>query len=336
MTKPDEKIEYGEVLGLTGRYVKKLLLNASPDFFHMTEHLSNTQGKYIRASLLAASASDAGGFVSPDVIKAAAAVELLHAATLVHDDVIDGAELRRSKETIQKKFGRRQAVICGDYLLCLSLSAISGLYPAYGQERYLSLHRVFVKGLEKICHGEFCELINNRNLDMGFYDYLRVISGKTAGLFGIAALCGSVIGGGDDREMRLLSRFGQYQGMLFQIVDDCKDYELTEQAALKSVRTDLCEGVVTLPLILAVKKDPGIKPAAERAMSSGGAAEISALIGRIRGLGALDGTYGIARRYYNKAARIIDKLDNEFKKGRLADILNATVSALPGFYGADS
>lgn len=305
-----------EAIEETNKTVTDALDRASPGLNEMTSHLTQAMGKGVRTILLLNSAMNAEGYVPENAVKAAAAIELLHMATLVHDDVIDDAPLRRGIETVQQKFGKKKAVICGDYLLCMSISMLAEMEQTEDASKHTHLAMRFTRALSGICRGEYKQYQNNGNIDLDIYTYLKIISGKTAALFYISAYSGGLIGGEDEKKARSIGRFGQYLGIVFQIIDDCKDYEFNEKTALKSVGSDIAGGVVTLPLIMAIKKEPSLRDIAYEAMNSGFG--VPNLIGQVCQFGGTDDARQIARRYEAKAIQALENIDGVKKENLLA------------------
>ena len=302
--------------------ISQTLLKAPPPVFDMTKHLAAAQGKGVRTLLLLYAAADGEGLVPRDAMSAAAAVELLHLATLVHDDVIDDAPLRRGIPTVQCAFGRKQAVICGDYLLYLAASFMTPLHADY--QEYTTLLSTFSTALGRICLGELKQFRNNRNLDLLVPDYLRIVSGKTAALFYLSALAGAIIARHSHDEAMRLARFGRYLGMVFQIVDDCKDYELSENEAQKTVGKDIAEGVVTLPLIYAMRNLPELRELAKQAFDD--AALSKDLARAVCGASGTRSSRGLAARYARKAECILAEFP-ENKSRPLLELLSKSLGA---------
>jgi heptaprenyl diphosphate synthase len=239
-------------------------------------------------------------------------------ATLVHDDVIDSAPVRRNIETLNVKFGNREAVICGDYLLCLALGVISDIaFDDYS--KYANLIPSMTKTISKICEGECRQIFENKNTGLSFSNYLRIITGKTACLFYLSAYAGAVIGGCDEKETKSLACFGQNLGMLFQITDDIKDYEQSEDQAKKPVKHDITEGSVTLPLIIALRKNQSLARFAAEIMQNG--KDPAPLVYEVIKTGAIDDSKAIAERYRVKAKKNIESISNEDKRKSLIRIL---------------
>ncbi|MDF2589583.1 MAG: Polyprenyl synthetase, partial [Anaerocolumna sp.] len=156
-----KEIKYDVALDLVKKEIEHILSKSPLIIREYTKHLLTSQGKYIRAISVLISAEDKEGFVHPNAIKVAAAIEILHLATLVHDDIMDNADIRRGNATLQKKYGKRTAVICGDYLLCASLNLVASIQ---NRENYLNLDMPDYMG--KVCLGELNQHINNYNYNL--------------------------------------------------------------------------------------------------------------------------------------------------------------------------
>lgn len=288
-------------------------LNAAPSLIRgQMRHLSNSDGKYIRAASLLACAQDGRGAVPANAVPLAVSLELLHLATLVHDDVIDEADMRRGEATLQRAYGKRTAVICGDYLLCTALKSASRV-----KDRETYVNQAFPDYISRVCLGELRQQQNNRNYDMTILDYLRTIGGKTAALFEGAFHTGAILHTEDHRAIRLYSKVGKNIGMIFQLTDDCIDYEGDEAKAKKTVHSDYEQGVVTLPLIRALDYDPDFRRRVRSAKLP--RAEINRAVARAGGVGY---TAFVAGHYYEKTMHLLDELElSEEKRFRLLSIL---------------
>ena len=277
-----------------------------------TKHLMASHGKYIRAMSVLMCAENQEGLIHPNAVKIGAAIELLHLATLVHDDVIDNADIRRGDITLQKKYGKRTAVICGDYLLCTALNLASSIS---NKEEYLKLDMPDYMG--KVCLGELNQHVNNANLNLSVFQYLKIISGKTAALFEASFHAGAVFSGCSEKDCRKYKQLGYYIGMIFQLTDDCIDFEDTAEAARKPVQSDYEQGVVTLPLIHALKNIGSFR---EKAGKSGvSRTEINEAVNTS---GGLSYTHMVVKKYFNKAEKIILELEvTENKKEKLMSLL---------------
>ncbi len=282
-------------------------------------YLSGSHGKFIRALSVLSCADNGEGFVPPDAVRFAAAVEILHLATLVHDDVIDDADLRRGAVTLQKKYGKHSAVVCGDYLFCLALRQVS---LVENRKDYLDLE--FPDYMGRVCLGELYETQNHFNFDLTVSRYLRIIDGKTAALFEASFFAGALVSRQPKKELKKYKKLGRYAGMIFQLTDDCIDFEAPEQLAQKPVQSDYEQGVVTLPLIFTFHQDASCKKKAEEHCLTQ-----SEIDSAVRREGGLRYTHGISEKYYNKSLKILAALDaSQKKKDRLKSILDKAFRGL--------
>lgn len=301
-----------EALELAKKEVDRTLTKAPLMIREYTKHLSRSQGKYIRAVSVITCAIDRDGRVAANAVKIAAAIEILHLATLVHDDIIDNADLRRGEETLQKKYGKRTAVICGDYLLSMALKMSASIE---NKKEYLDLKLPDYVG--RVCLGELNQHINNHNFNLSIFRYLKIISGKTAALFEASYYAGAIFSGVSEAESKKYKRLGYNIGMIFQLVDDCIDFEETVETAYKPVQSDYEQGVITLPLIHALQKQKDLK---EKAESSGLLRE--EINKAVAENGGILFTRALVQRYYDKSAKIIKGLEaGEDKKDQLMFIL---------------
>lgn len=279
-----------------------------------TSYLAASTGKMIRAQALLTCALNKENKVHPDGVSFATAIEILHLATLVHDDVIDNSDLRRGKTSLQKKYGKRTAVICGDYLLCVALKT-----AALISDKNDYLDRTLPDYMSKVCLGELGQHVNNGNFDLSIYRYLKIISGKTAALFEASFHSGAIIMEEDvpHEILREYAKLGRYIGMIFQLTDDCMDFETTEDVALKPVQSDFEQNVITLPLIHALSKEGELR---KSALSGNLTRETINNI--VESTGGILYTRMLAKKYYNKAKKIITGLDaSDEKKTRLQELL---------------
>lgn len=292
------------------KYEVDRMLSASPPVIRSyTRHLALSMGKFIRAASVITCAMDREGKIGEKAVKMAAAIEIVHLATLVHDDVIDNAGLRRGKPTLQKKFGKKTAVICGDYLVCMAMKLAAGASDRSGMDEYMKLEIPDYMG--RVCLGELNQHINNGNTNLTVRQYLKTISGKTAALFEASFFTGAVLAEKDQRLIRKYAKLGHNIGMIFQLTDDCMDFEETEATARKSVQSDYEQNVITLPLIYAFKKLPEIKKiAGSRKLTR---KEINEAVQKT---GGLSDTKLVALKYYHRAQELIRELNATAEKDR--------------------
>jgi heptaprenyl diphosphate synthase len=244
---------------------------------------------------------DREGMIGEKAVKMAAAVEIMHLATLVHDDVIDNAELRRGELTLQKKYGKRTAVICGDYLVCIAMKLAASASEKTDLEDYMKLDIPDYMG--RVCLGELNQHNNNGNIDLTAAQYLRIISGKTAALFEASFFAGAALAEKDERRIRKYAKLGHNIGMIFQLTDDCMDFEETVATAKKPVQSDYEQNVITLPLIYAFKNLADFKKKAKKTRLTR-----SEINDAVRQTGGLDYTRQLAQKYYLRSQGLIDEL----------------------------
>lgn len=207
----------------------------------MTRYVSTMPGKRLRPALALLGAR----LISPRARRAvplAVAVEMIHTATLLHDDVIDGASLRRGLSTLNAKWGDTLSVLSGDYLYSKAFCLLSDL----GNQRVLGL---LSNTARQVCEGEVAQIHHQRDLNLSRGRYLTIIEWKTASLMAAAAQAGSLLAGASESQAERLRSFGMNFGLAFQILDDTQDLIGTESACGKSLGTDLGQGQMTLPLI---------------------------------------------------------------------------------------
>ena len=210
----------------------------------VAEYIINNGGKRLRPALTVLSAR-ACGVEGPAKYTMAAVVEMIHTATLLHDDVVDESSLRRGHATANASFGNAAAVLVGDFLYSRAFQLMVGL----GQPRVL---QILSDATNVIAAGEVLQLMNAGNPDLSEASYLEVIHRKTAKLFEAAAQLGAVLGGASPEAEAALARYGIHLGTAFQLVDDVLDYSGDLTAIGKNLGDDLAEGKMTLPLIRAV------------------------------------------------------------------------------------
>lgn len=324
--KLNKRITLKEAYDYTNQYVSDLLEQNHGILGQAVNYLAGAQGKGVRTVLLLQSAVGTDELVPIEACRAAAAIELLHLATLVHDDVIDDAETRRGIPSVQSQFGKKKAVIVGDYLLCLSFNALSSINRKSFSEEHMDMLSSFMSMAGKICTGEYNQLLNNYNLNIEYKDYYRTISGKTAALFWISCYMGAALGGESEQQAKKIARFGHMVGLIFQIMDDCKDYEMVEAEALKPVKSDLKEGIITLPLIFAMAKDKSLRKDVKRVFE--GSLDAICIIDKVKRSGGLEETKVLSQRYFKKAAKVLGGLENAQKKLVLQESLQQIFPAL--------
>jgi heptaprenyl diphosphate synthase len=263
-------------------------------------HLLSASGKMLRPGFALLSSRFGDARDRGRVIRAAAALEMLHMATLVHDDIIDGSPMRRGVATLNALRGPRTAVLVGDWLLASSLSLVA---DNTAQQDARSLARL----VTRICGSEISQSTDRFVVHTSVRRYMRRIAGKTAALFALSFHVGATEGGCDGEARDVLRRLGYCIGMGFQITDDILDFSTSGAETGKPSLSDLSQGVFTLPVIVALRRDVnGLEPALSRGRMSRRAVQRAARF--IQDRGGIDGARRAAETYTRRALREIGRL----------------------------
>jgi octaprenyl-diphosphate synthase len=255
----------------------------------VARHIVAGGGKRLRplAVLLAARACDYRG---ERHVEAAAIIEFIHTATLLHDDVVDGSSLRRGRETSNHVWGNSASVLVGDYLYSRAFQMMVALDD-------LRIQAVMADATNTIAEGEVLQLMNAHDPDTTEQRYLEVIYRKTAKLFEAGAQIAAILSGARAEVERALTDYGRHLGMAFQLVDDALDYRADRDALGKNLGDDLAEGKPTLPLIHAIGHSNADDTARLRqAVETGGTADFEQVRRVIESTGGLEYTARLARR----------------------------------------
>ena len=226
----------------------KLKLNSDVELVQkMTNYHIKTGGKRLRALLTLGSAKLCGYSKGSRDVNLAACVELIHSATLMHDDVIDEGIIRRGKETLNEIWGNHSSVLIGDYLL-------SRCFEMMVEDGNIEVLKLLSSTSSKIAQGEVLQLQHKGEVDMLEETYLKIISAKTAELFAASTKVGAILSDVDNKEKDALEFYGRNLGLTFQIADDTLDYNSELKMFGKTVGQDFFEGKITLPIILLFQK----------------------------------------------------------------------------------
>lgn len=254
---------------------------------YLGDYLRASGGKRVRPALLILACGACGGTTSgKNVISLATVMEMLHTATLVHDDIIDNADLRRNRASVNARFGNHTAVLMGDWLY---MSA----FETSLQERSLEILDILTRLTRKMTEGELIQLTMIGRLDISESDYFDILKRKTAYLFSACAEIGAILAGAGLERQHALRDYGMNLGIAFQLADDILDLTSEAEDLGKAAGTDLLEGKITLPLIYLLKNEPSLRPKLEDVMLTGTYTQISrdairqmldseGIIGRIR------------------------------------------------------
>lgn len=268
-------------------------------------------GKLLRPAytLLCAQIGDASNQDKERSIAVAAALETLHMATLIHDDVIDEADFRHGNPTIHTQQGNQFAIYSGDYLFCVCFTILSKY------ARTLAHLEFNARSMEKILTGELDQLHARYQIGTSIKDYLARISGKTAQLFAVSCYSGAITSQATRRQTMLAWSMGHYIGMAFQIIDDVLDFKGDFNTVRKPTLADIRQGIYTLPLIYALREQPEkLSPYLNKKadLTDDELMEVLAIVEQTKGI---EKSKRLARKYIDKALKSLSKLPNgEYKE----------------------
>ncbi|MDQ6788150.1 MAG: polyprenyl synthetase family protein [Acidobacteriota bacterium] len=268
------------------------------------DYLRASGGKRIRPALLLLSNYASGGTASKEnVIRLATVMEMLHTATLVHDDIIDNADTRRNRASVNARFGNQAAVLMGDWLY---MSA----FETSLSERSLEILDILTRLTRKMTEGELIQLTTLGKTDIIREEYFDILQRKTAYLFSACCEIGAILGNASKDEQNALRDYGMNLGTAFQLADDLLDFTAEEAILGKAAGADLLEGKLTLPLILLVERDAGIKSDLEKIMRDGDYENIAraGLLARLEEENLLAETRDKAYSFANRAIKNLEQL----------------------------
>jgi octaprenyl-diphosphate synthase len=274
----------------------------------IADYIITGGGKRLRPALLLLGAQ-ACGYQGPHHHTLAAIIEMIHTATLLHDDVVDESSLRRGNPTANARFGNAASVLVGDFLYSRAFQLMVTVDS-------MRVFNVLSDATNVIAEGEVLQLINSGNPDLDEDGYLDVIRRKTAKLFEAATRLGAIIAGATSQEEEALAAYGAHVGTAFQLIDDMLDYSGDRETVGKNLGADLAEGKPTLPLIraLAVGK-PEDASIIRQALTSGAVSNFEPVLDALRRSGALEYTRQCAARESSAAVAQLDALsDSKYKR----------------------
>ncbi|MCC3373517.1 polyprenyl synthetase family protein [Cohnella sp. REN36] len=278
-------------------------------------HLLKAGGKRLRPVFVLL-AGKFGQYSVDQLKRVAVPLELIHMASLVHDDVIDDADTRRGQPTVKAKWDNRIAMFTGDYLHGKSLVVATEL-------EHPRIHQILSSAIVQMCIGEMEQIRDFFNVNQSERNYLLRIRRKTALLIAISCQLGALASGVPERQANILYRYGYNVGMLFQITDDLLDLCGTEKEIGKPPGSDLRQGNITLPVLYALQDEREREPLlAEiaRIRESDGAADSAAAVRLVRGSSGIRRSEALAERYLAKALRVLEDLPAIPARKNLADI----------------
>ncbi|WP_339227973.1 heptaprenyl diphosphate synthase component II [Oceanobacillus sp. FSL K6-2867] len=276
--------------------------------------LLDAGGKRIRPVFVLL-AGQIGNYDAERIQKVAVSLELIHMATLVHDDVIDEAELRRGKPTIKSVYGNRVAMYTGDYILARALELVTSIKDA-------QIHQLLSKTLVEVSVGEIEQIKDKFKWDQTLRDYLRRIKRKTALLIATSCKLGAIASGLSERDAGKLYRYGYYIGMSYQIIDDILDFTSSAKELGKPAGNDLLQGNITLPVLYAMKNQSFNKLLKEifKNPNTVNDIDMQLIISELKKTQAIKLAYETSDLYLHKALKSLDSLPASRAKQTLQDI----------------
>lgn len=310
--------EIGPELAEAERVFADELRSRFPFVQTLVGHCADFRGKRLRPTLLLLTARACGG-ARPEHPTLAAVVEMIHTATLVHDDILDEATVRRHAATVNAEWGAEAAVLMGDYLFTHAFHLAASLDSTLAC-------RWIGRATNLVCEGEMQQVHNRGNADLDESEYLAIVRGKTAELTAVSCRLGAHYAGASEGVVAALDGYGRDLGVAFQIADDVLDLWGDERTTGKSLGTDLEKQKLTLPLIRLLSTAPAGLAARIRRMLAAPVAETRREIKPyLENSGALDYAWGRAIAYAARAAGALDVLPETAAKGLLRSLCQYVV-----------
>lgn len=283
----------------------------SPLLHQASLHLLQAGGKRIRPVFVLLAAKF-GDYDINKIKNVAVSLELIHMASLVHDDVIDDAELRRGKPTIKAKWDNKIAMYTGDYIFARALELITNVENPHA-------HKILSHTLVELCIGEIEQIKDKYNYDQNVRTYFRRIKRKTAMLIAVSCQLGAIAANVEDEIHKKLFKFGYFVGMSYQIIDDVLDFVGTEKELGKPAGGDLHQGNITLPVLFAME-DRTIHGEIIKVHEGTERSDIEEIIKLVKNSGAIEKALLISDKYLQKALEVLEELPPSKSKKALRDI----------------
>ena len=274
----------------------------------MSRYIITSGGKRLRPLLLLICAK-ATGYEGKHHYPLAVVIELIHTATLLHDDVVDDSNTRRGGNSANEIWGNAASVLVGDFLY-------SRAFEIMVEPDSMKIMRILSKATNKIAEGEVMQLLNIRNTNISQSEYYRVIERKAACLFEAACQIGAILSNAPKMTVKALSDYGLHLGNAFQVIDDVLDYESSAEIMGKEVGDDLAEGKITLPMIYALEKTSGVKNKfLKTAIKNPETANINDIVSILTDIKAFEFTRLRAENESNKALKSLENIPkSEYQK----------------------
>ena len=281
---------------------------------NISQYIVKSGGKRIRPLVVLLSARACGASDLDRIVKAAAMIEFIHTATLLHDDVVDNSDSRRGIKTAHQSFGNESTILVGDFLY-------SRAFQIMVQINHMGIMEVMSDATNTIAEGEVLQLINSGNPKINKEQYLEVIYRKTGKLFEAAMVVGGLLSNQSQTVLNTLQLFGKELGMAYQIVDDVLDYSSSFEIMGKDVGDDLSEGKVTLPMIYTLERAmPDMQEMIGQAILNKDSKNADKIIGSIQSTGSIASSVNDAKEKTEFALHSIQSLDNSKYKTALTNL----------------
>lgn len=283
-------------------------------------------GKRVRPYFVLTSCGMWGGRVE-EAVPAGLAIELLHNFTLLHDDIMDMAEIRRGEPSVFKKWDSSTAILSGDVMYAWAFQQLQyyGRSDLYSKEQYSSILDLFLEGAERVCEGQAYDLEFSERADVAIEDYLKMILGKTATLISISFMLGAAIAGVNEERLQIMKELGRSVGTAFQIQDDLLDVVADTSKFGKNRGGDIAEGKKTYLSILALEEGNEEQKSHLKSIFEAknvSEEDIESVIDIYRELGILEKTGQIIDSFYSEADTLLEKLPESGYKDNLIVFLN--------------
>ena len=281
-------------------------------------YIVNSGGKRLRPMIVLLAAR-ALGYQGRDHIDLAAIIEFIHTATLLHDDVVDGSDKRRNRDTANSVWGNATSVLVGDFLY-------SRAFEMMVDVNMMRVMEILSHATNRIAEGEVLQLLNCNDADIDEQKYFEVILRKTATLFEAGAQLGAVLCGAGAEQEKALAAYGRHLGIAFQIIDDALDYSSSDKEIGKNIGDDLAEGKPTLPVLRAMQVGTVVQQQALRdAIEQGGRDRIDVVMNAIESTDAIEYTSRLAKEEAEKAKAVLEQLPPSIYRDALAAVANFAV-----------
>lgn len=309
------KINLNQEIKTIEKRLQSLIKSDDPILESAANHLLKSGGKRVRPLFVILSSYAGPDQANESAYRVATALELIHMATLVHDDVIDYSDKRRGKKTIEKQWDKPTAILTGNFLLARALE-----YLSYIEDPHI--HRTLSAAITEVCRGELFQFQDQFRSDQSMTNYLRRINRKTALLIQLSTEVGAMTSDADAQTVRTMRQIGHYIGMSFQIIDDILDFTSTTEKLGKPVGSDLRNGHLTLPVLLEMRRDKTFKQKVALLHQDADAELFEECIAQIRRSDVISQSKEISAQYLNKATQQLDSLSNDALKPLFQKIIH--------------